>query len=207
MQLTYRCPRLWIVRPVGTRRVIICPSFHIQVISCATCILIRLFTFRRSVQSSIQIWVDFFRAFEESERRNFLTGKSEHTEAPASRAGTDVLNITADSLPSFFSSPRTPCLDDSLRAGVKRRSSLVRFPSLSAPLRAARSQVHLMGTPAHNIALRVLTRSSASPLFLRPPPAAPPQVRLVIAGRRDPLLRRLSTQVRAGATLPALRPG
>lgn len=65
----------------------------------------------------MQVWVEFFRSFEECERRKFFAGQ--HEGDPNTTASK--LDLTADSLPSFFISPRTPCLDDSMRAGFKRR--------------------------------------------------------------------------------------
>ena len=123
----------------------------------------------RSIQSSLKLWTDFFRAFEENERRNFHSGKHNLS----GEGGNSPLNITADSLPSFFSSPHTPCLDDSLHIGVKRRLNHV-FPPFSI-----------------------------SALSRREPRA---QVRVILAGRRDPIVWRFSSKICQGLPhLPAPR--
>ena len=70
----------------------------------------------KSVQSSLQLWINFFQSFEENERKKFFSGVIESL--PNSSCS---LDITQDSLPSFFSTPRTPCLDNSTQAGFKRR--------------------------------------------------------------------------------------
>jgi hypothetical protein len=66
----------------------------------------------KSVNSACAIWMSFFRAFEDEERKRSLSERS-------LAQSDDTPNLTNELLPSFCGSPRTPSLEDSGRC--KRR--------------------------------------------------------------------------------------